>query len=155
MVTYTHESDYKFSFQGSPWIIVDHYLLVQRWRPDFNLEKDSPKNVAVWFRVSSLPLEYYNHCFLWSLTVKEGFPLKVDAFTSLTSRGKFARICAKVGLRKNLVSKIILKGESYPIEYEGLKLICLTRNKHGHHKEQCPMEIEKNATKLATMEEMD
>ena len=37
-----------------------------------------------------------------------------------------------------------MKGESYPIEYEGLKLICFNCAKYGHHKEVCLLEVEKN-----------
>ena len=33
MVTFTYESNYKFAFQKGPWVITNHYLLVQRWRP--------------------------------------------------------------------------------------------------------------------------
>ena len=87
------------------------------------------------------------------ISSKGGLPLKVDTSTSLTSCGKFARICVEVDLRKNLVSKVILKVESYLIEYEGLKIICFACGKYGHHKEACSKVIEENAKTMVAMEE--
>ena len=62
----------------------------------------------MWFRIVGLPLEYYNHRFLWKVVARVGFLLKVDNSTSITSRGKFAKICIEVALR-SLLSKIWFK----------------------------------------------
>ena len=77
----------------------------------------------------------------------------MDTSTSLTSSDKFVRICVELNLRKNLVSKVILNGESYSIEYKGLKIICFTWGKYDHHKEACLKVIKENAASLAVMEE--
>ena len=99
----------------------------------------------MWFCVFGLPIKYYNHCFIWQLAAKASFPLKVDALTSITSCEKFAHLHVEVDSHRSLVSKVTLKGESYPIKYEGLKLICFTCGKYGNYCELCSIEIEKNA----------
>lgn len=35
MVRYEDEGDYKHALFDGPWLVLDHYLLVQRWRPLF------------------------------------------------------------------------------------------------------------------------
>ena len=42
-------------------MIEDHYLLVQRWRPNFNPWKaDLQRRIAAWIRIPVLPLEFFN-----------------------------------------------------------------------------------------------
>ena len=60
IVSFSHEADYKFAFQEGPWVIMDHCLIVQRWRLDFHPDKDVMRRVAMWFRIFELPLEFYN-----------------------------------------------------------------------------------------------
>ncbi|KAI9110998.1 hypothetical protein K1719_017873 [Acacia pycnantha] len=46
--------DRDYALQEGPWMIADHYLLVQRWRPNFNPWKaDNQKRVAVWVRIQT------------------------------------------------------------------------------------------------------
>ena len=35
LVRFAEEEDYNFALFEGPWMIADHYLLVQRWRPLF------------------------------------------------------------------------------------------------------------------------
>ena len=58
VVSFSHEVDYKFAFQEGTWVVMDYYLIVQRWRLDFLLEKDVVKRVVVWFGISRLSLDY-------------------------------------------------------------------------------------------------
>ena len=36
IVVFTDRQDRDYAFQEGPWMIDDHYLLVQKWRPNFN-----------------------------------------------------------------------------------------------------------------------
>ncbi|KAF7843938.1 putative ribonuclease H protein At1g65750 family [Senna tora] len=44
--------DYEFALHGGPWIIAEHYLTVQLWKPDFNPFDVKVKRLAVWGRLS-------------------------------------------------------------------------------------------------------
>ncbi|KAI9105200.1 hypothetical protein K1719_022729 [Acacia pycnantha] len=36
IVSFSNKEDRDYAFSEGPWMIDDHYLLVQRWRPNFN-----------------------------------------------------------------------------------------------------------------------
>ncbi|KAI9088270.1 hypothetical protein K1719_029991 [Acacia pycnantha] len=36
IVSFSNKEDKEYAFQEGPWMIEDHYLIVQRWRPNFN-----------------------------------------------------------------------------------------------------------------------
>lgn len=115
-------------------MLADHYLLVQRWRPNFDPWKtESKKKIAAWIRIPGLPIEFYNHDSLWRVGGMIGRTLKVDMTTTIASRGKFARLCVEMDLRKLLLPNFRALGRKYRIEYEGLHLLCFNCGKYGHH----------------------
>ncbi|KAF7831784.1 hypothetical protein G2W53_014117 [Senna tora] len=59
--SFNDQEDYLYAFQGGPWMIADHYLIVQRWRPNFDpFNENEVTRIAVWVRIPNLPLEFYN-----------------------------------------------------------------------------------------------
>ena len=61
IVYFSSEADRNFALQEGPWMIGDYYLLVQRWRPNFNPWKaDNQKKIAAWIRILDLLIELYN-----------------------------------------------------------------------------------------------
>ncbi|KAI9115273.1 hypothetical protein K1719_013592 [Acacia pycnantha] len=36
IVSFSNKEDKEYAFQEGPWMIEDHYLIVQQWRPNFN-----------------------------------------------------------------------------------------------------------------------
>ncbi|KAL4364885.1 hypothetical protein AHAS_Ahas07G0050800 [Arachis hypogaea] len=131
------EEDYSHAFLGGPWMIAEHYLIVQRWRPFFLSSESAVRKIAAWIRIPNLPIELYNHHFLWRVGSTIGNMLKIDKTTSIQSRGKFARICVEIDLSKKLVPRISVMGNILNIEYERLHLICFSCGKYGHRADQC------------------
>lgn len=64
LVHFLAEEDYSYALYEGPWVIVDHYLIIQRWRPMFLQDVASVKKVAVWIHIPKLPMELYNSNFL-------------------------------------------------------------------------------------------
>ncbi|RYR15416.1 hypothetical protein Ahy_B04g072161 [Arachis hypogaea] len=64
-----------------------------------------------------------------------GSILKIDCATSIYSRGGFARICMEIDLSKKLISRILVFGSTFNIEYEYLHLICFNYGKYDHRVE--------------------
>ncbi|XP_058775976.1 uncharacterized protein LOC131650277 [Vicia villosa] len=122
-----------------PWFIYDHYLTVKEWTPDFHPENDSIVNVAVWIRISGLPVEYYNPKVLQVIGNLVGRTVKVDKNMLQSERGKYARICVEVDISKPLLAMFELKDKSYRVEFEGLHLLCILYGKFGHYKEGCSL----------------
>jgi hypothetical protein len=138
LVAFTNEEDQYAALMDGPWFIYDHYLTVQEWKPNFNPISDTIKEVAVWMRISGLPIEYYDSQILSFIGNNVGKTVKVDKNTLTQERGKYARLCVQVDLTKPLLAMFTLKGRKYTIEYEGLHMLCMTCGRFGHYKEGCP-----------------
>lgn len=138
VVQFSSPEDYKHALFEGPWMLADHYLLVQRWRPFFITNATVESKVAVWVRIPELPLELYNDRFLWRVGAKLGCLLKIDRLTSIQSRGQFARICVEIDLSKKLVPSIMVRGVVLKLEYEGLHIVCFACGKYGHKQDNCP-----------------
>ncbi|XP_020218065.1 uncharacterized protein LOC109801415 [Cajanus cajan] len=137
LVQFSAEEDYRHALYEGPWMIANHYILVQRWRPFFTITASQTRKVAARIRIPGLPIKLYNDHFLWRVGSKLGTMLKIDKLTSIHSRGKFARICVEVNLRRKLVSKINVLGHIIKLEYEGLHSICFGCCKYGRIQDQC------------------
>ncbi|KAK2376903.1 zinc ion binding / nucleic acid binding protein [Trifolium repens] len=138
LVTFSHDFDHGTALMNGPWFIYDHYLTVKEWSPDFHPQSDTIKKVAVWVRISGLPIEYYDARVLKSIGNKIGSTVKVDKNTLMQERGKYARICVEVDLTESLLAMFMIKGRKYNVEYEGLHLLCKICGKFGHYSEGCP-----------------
>lgn len=75
--------------------------------------------------------------FFSKLGKKIGTPKKIDDATSLTSKGKFTRLCVEVFITKPQLSKFWLKKKIRRIEYERIHLVCFTCSTYGHTSEGC------------------
>ncbi|KAI9081294.1 hypothetical protein K1719_036715 [Acacia pycnantha] len=58
IVSFSSREDRDYAFYEGPWMLDDHYLLVQRWRPNFNTRKaDCPRKIALWVWIPDLPIK--------------------------------------------------------------------------------------------------
>lgn len=92
LVRFYSEIDYAFARDEGPWTILDHYLVVKEWTPNFDLVIDKTKKLIVWVRFPCLPIEYFDFALLKKVGEKIGRPIRVDHNTGTASRGKFARL---------------------------------------------------------------
>ncbi|XP_019151931.1 PREDICTED: uncharacterized protein LOC109148649 [Ipomoea nil] len=127
-------------FEG-PWMVMDHYLIVKPWMPDFDPFSDVTEKVLVWLRIPCLPAEYYSLIFLRKLGNRVGRTIRVDQATSMMSRGMFARICVEVDISKPLISKFKYKGRVRSLAYEGIHLVCFKCGIYGHTPDDCPKAV--------------
>ncbi|XP_061362932.1 uncharacterized protein LOC133306628 [Gastrolobium bilobum] len=147
LIRFQEDNDYRHVLEEGPWIVNDHYVIVQRWRPLFDPYDEDFRKVAVWIRIPGLPIEVYKPRHLWRIGNFFGRTLKLDRNSLrknelgdavITERGKFARICVEVDLRKSFLSKFTIGIKIYHVGYEGLHLICFKCGLYGHRKDQCP-----------------
>ncbi|KAI9075481.1 hypothetical protein K1719_042569 [Acacia pycnantha] len=84
IVSFSNKEDRDYAFSEGPWMIDDHYLLVQRWRPNFNPWKaDCQRKIAVWIRIPDLPLEFCTVESLGLIGNMIGRIVKIDRSTSI------------------------------------------------------------------------
>lgn len=69
---------------------------------------------------------------------KLGKAVRADQCTVDSSRGRYARVCVEVDLKKPLVPQFLLNDDIQRVEYEGLHLICFECGEYGHRMELCP-----------------
>ncbi|KAG4924492.1 hypothetical protein JHK87_050032 [Glycine soja] len=92
IVHFTTMEDYQHALLQGPWIIADHYFVVQRRRPFFSLD------TKVIQKIATLPIELYKDKFSWMVATHLGTMLKIDKLTSIHSCGRFGRIYIKIDL---------------------------------------------------------
>ncbi|CAN1273486.1 hypothetical protein LINPERPRIM_LOCUS15066 [Linum perenne] len=134
--------DYERAMFGGPWMVGDHYVVIQNWRPYFQPEDSTISTLRVWVRLPGVPLEYYDATILTIIGNKIGKTVRLDNTTLEGSRGNFARICVEVDLAKPLLSKYRLHRRVRRIEYEGLHTICFSCGCYGHAQDACDKKAE-------------
>ncbi|CAN1140684.1 hypothetical protein LINPERHAP2_LOCUS12009, partial [Linum perenne] len=131
-------SDFDRTMFGGPWMVGDHYVVINEWRPYFQPEDSPISTLRVWVRLPGLPLEYFDATILKIIGDMIGKMVRLDHSTLEGSRGKFARICVEVDLSKPLLSKYRLRRRVRRVDYEGLHTIYHTCGCYRHVKENCP-----------------
>ncbi|XP_061368698.1 uncharacterized protein LOC133311642 [Gastrolobium bilobum] len=141
LLRFLEDSDYRHVLEDGPWLVNDHYVVVQRWMPLFDPYDESFKKLAVWLRIPGLPIELYTARHLWRIGNFFRRTLKVDRNSLrkseigdavITDRARFTWICVEVDLRKSFLSKFMIGEKVYPVGYEGLHLICFNCGLYGH-----------------------
>lgn len=90
-----------------------------------------------WIRFTGLNLFYYDESVLLTLTTVVGNLIKVDSNTLDVRRGRFARVCVEIDLKKPVIGKVWMNGHWYFVEYEALHRICTGSGFYGHLTKDC------------------
>ncbi|XP_074306482.1 uncharacterized protein LOC141641732 [Silene latifolia] len=134
---FSSKEDYEFVITQGPWMIDDHYLTIRKWVPNFVPSEDRIKYLTAWVRIPNLPVEYFNETFLRKIGSKIGKVIRIDKNTAAVECGQFTRMSVEVDISMPLLSKFLLYGKVYTIQYEGLKMICFKCGRVGHNSESC------------------
>lgn len=145
VVRMSNEDDYEKVLFGGPWLILDHYLTVQKWYPDFDCDTAPISKISVWIHVPRLSMEFFDKEILARIGNKLGRTLRVDETTFNAERGQFARISVEVDLSKPLQSSFYFRGKLRHLHYGGLHAVCFTYGRYGHKQESCPSTINTHA----------
>ncbi|CAI0404925.1 unnamed protein product [Linum tenue] len=138
LVKLGNEQDYFKALTDGPWMIFDHYLVVQQWTPAFKVSDPLPKTMIVWVQLPALKIHFYHKEVLTFLGNLIGRTIKLDYHTLNLQRAKFARIAVEVDLSKHLVPRIWLDDAWQKVEYENLPTVCFECGKIGHTSASCP-----------------
>lgn len=116
---FTMKEDYHNVITKWPWIIMNHYLIIRKWEPNFKPSEATDIKTLVWLRLLELKP-------LFHIAKRLGRPIKIDYNTATSTRGKYARVCVEVDLAKPLVPAYLLVGKKYMVEYEFLHYLCFS-----------------------------
>ncbi|CAI0400101.1 unnamed protein product [Linum tenue] len=98
LVKLDNEQDYFRALTEGPWMIFDHYLVVQQWSPSFKVSDPLPRTMIVWAQLPALKIHFYHREVLTTLGNLIGRTIKLDYHTLNQERAKFARIAVEVDL---------------------------------------------------------
>ncbi|KAI9083401.1 hypothetical protein K1719_034615 [Acacia pycnantha] len=134
---FMHNDDYMGALTGGPWVILDAYLNVARWRPEFCPKKSKIESVVAWVRLPDLPAPLFDKKFLLNLGNAIGKAIRLDIHTAQRARGKFARMCVELDLTRPLIPEFNVDGKVLSVVYESLGLLCTKCGWVGHRKDGC------------------
>ncbi|CAI0427410.1 unnamed protein product [Linum tenue] len=139
LVKLGNDNDYFSALSGGPWVIFDHYLVVQQWTPSFRVTDKLPNTMVLWVHFPGLPVHFYHQELLFALGNMIGRAIKLDYHTQHQQRAKFARMAVEVDLSKPLVPRIRLDGRWQKVEFENIPVVCFECGKVGHTNVTCPL----------------
>ncbi|KAI9097505.1 hypothetical protein K1719_025276 [Acacia pycnantha] len=153
LVNFQHMDDYMEALIGGPWVIIDAYLSVGRWRPDFSPKRKRIKSVVAWVRFLDFLAPLFDKKFLLNLGNSIGKAIRLDVHTAQRTRGRFARMCVELDLDKPLVPEFNVEGQVFSVLYECLGQICDKCGWVGHMKEGCDAFHKRNIEVAMTVDE--
>ncbi|XP_021767700.1 uncharacterized protein LOC110732094 [Chenopodium quinoa] len=112
------QDDLEKALFGGPWFVLDHCLMLAKWRPTFRPSTKSFINMAVRNRFSKLPVEYYEKEALYKIAEVVGKPVRVDYSTDNISKCRYARVCIEIELNNPLITKAWVGKAWQRVEYE-------------------------------------
>ncbi|KAJ4832587.1 hypothetical protein Tsubulata_030788 [Turnera subulata] len=124
--------DYLRIMNGGPWVILDHYLTVEPWQPNFVPATHKVTSVVAWVRVSGLSTELYQLAILREVCNRIGRMIRIDYSTQKTERGRFAKSAMELDISKPLETETCVDGVWYPIVYESLPQVYFSCGRAGH-----------------------
>ncbi|XP_009804250.2 uncharacterized protein [Nicotiana sylvestris] len=137
IVKFTKEENMNNVLRNGPWFVNGHFLSVIKWQPNFVAGKAQQTNTIVWIRLPQLPTEYYDGALLKRIGNSIGTLLKIDACTSSTLRGQYARLCTQVPLEEPVTTCIQIDSHLQQIIYEGEVFLCKYYGRMGHTAIRC------------------
>ncbi|KAF7822605.1 ribonuclease H [Senna tora] len=154
-IQFSDVEDMLIAMADGPWVILDHYLTMRQWTPDFQPSTATTSETLAWVRFPELNMVYYEENVLMAIASAIGTPIKVDSNTLDAARGRFARVCVEVDLSKPLVGKILIGGNWIKVEYESLHNLCVQCGVHGHAPVNCPRKTQSTTTPAAANDKQD
>ena len=80
-------------------------MTIQRWEPYFNPKEAEIDQVTIWVNLPGFPLRLYDENFLIFPRNRIRKAIEVDNTTINQAKGKYARVCVEIDLKKELLDE--------------------------------------------------
>uniref|UniRef100_A0A6N2LHJ4 Uncharacterized protein n=1 Tax=Salix viminalis TaxID=40686 RepID=A0A6N2LHJ4_SALVM len=121
-----------------PWMLWGKTILLQKWQPGFQFDKNKIRTIPVWARLQGLPFPLWNKKGLSMAASMVGKPIASDEATMQCTRLEYARVCVEIDAEVPLVhsfkvmSTLSEEPISVDVSYEWKPARCATCRVFGH-----------------------
>lgn len=115
-------------------MVLGHYLMVSKWRPNFVPTDEGVANMRVWLCLINMPMEQFYEEALLGMASGVGTPVRIEHTAINVTMGRYVEL----NLHKSLVPVLNVMGRRQEVEYEGLYRVCYKCGQFGHQMDQCP-----------------
>lgn len=125
------------------WHIEMALVLLKRWSPLFNPEREQVGARSIWVRLPGLPLHFWSE-YVFS-HIRNALITYLDSYKSYESSGNksMAWILVYLDIREGLEAQITLHWWRFTriqlLDYEGVPFHCRRCHKVGHLFKECPL----------------
>ena len=153
LVRFLSKEDLDSVLMKGPWFIGDQFLSIRPLESFFKPSTTNVSLIAVWIRLCELPIELYKAKVLKQLRESIGKVLRIDSYTAMEARGKYARLCVQIDINKPLVNTILIGRFEQALSYEGIQSLYFSCGRLGNKVEACLYTIRKGKEQVAPVEE--
>lgn len=123
------------------WDIAGVPLVVHKWDPKTEEEKQEEADIPMWVYLKKVPLSMYSWEGLSFISSDAGFPVRLHPETTACTNFETAKVFVRVDVSKELPKKVNFTkdGKKYLVEfiYPWLPLRCSVCGKWGHSEKVC------------------
>lgn len=127
------------------WNIAGVPMVVQKWSPKSEEEKQEEEAVPMWVHLEKVPLHMYSWEGISFFTSTVGFPVKLHPETIACTNFDVAKVFVKVDVTKALPKEITFfkDGNQFTVRYyyPGLPVRCKNCDKWGHGEAACTRKV--------------
>ncbi|GKA36102.1 reverse transcriptase domain, reverse transcriptase zinc-binding domain protein [Tanacetum coccineum] len=142
--------------ENGPWLIRLVHIILNIWKPNTRLVKDTVKSVQVWVKLHDVPVVTYSETRLSIIATNLGKPLMLDSATSDMcinpwGRNTHARVLIEISSERAFVDSMVVvipledgsghSMETLSIEYEWQPPRCDTCKNFDHKDDSCPFKV--------------
>lgn len=108
LIRFSIKEDHDMVLRKGPWFIGENFLFIRPWEPNFKPTIAVVSSVALWVRLTKLPIEYYDMEALMIIGQTIGNVVRIDTLTATEARGRYTRLCIHIDIEKLLVNAILI-----------------------------------------------
>ena len=142
-IRFSLKEDMDAMLKNGSWFFGGHFLSIRPWELFFKPASASVSSIAVWLWLHELPMELYELEVLKQVGEAIGKVLRIDSYTAMEARGRYARLCIQLDVTRPLIDTVLIGRFEQPMVYEGIHRLCFSCERLGHRKESCPFTIKK------------
>ncbi|XP_019257861.1 PREDICTED: uncharacterized protein LOC109236096 [Nicotiana attenuata] len=106
---FENDEDRDLVLQNEPYTFNNRPMILKVWEPDFQMCKESTKNISVWVNFPGLPIQYWTTKNLGRIASSIGNPICTDKLTAQEARVSYARMLIEMDVSHALPETVLIE----------------------------------------------